>query len=60
MDLTIADRTDAADPTVEAEPSERLLRLRIATSSRATILREAHTRLQLDLSDLRAKAAARR
>lgn len=39
------------------EPSERVERLRIATVSRATLLRQAHHRLELDLRDLRHKAA---
>jgi hypothetical protein len=57
VDQTIVDlNTAAAEPRPDAEPSERLLRLRIATASRATLLREAHTRLQDDLSDLRSKA----
>ena len=40
-----------------AEPSEGFERLRIAAASRATLLRRAHQRLELDLRDLRDKAA---
>jgi hypothetical protein len=54
----------APDTTPEApqlvlppEPSERFERLRIAAASRATLLRRAHRRLELDLRDLRDKAA---
>lgn len=39
------------------EPSEGFERLRIATASRATLLRRAHQRLEVDLRELRAKAA---
>jgi hypothetical protein len=42
--------------TEPAEPSESLQRLRVATQSRASLLREAHSRLEDDLSDLRSKA----
>lgn len=54
----------APDTTPEApelvpppEPSVGFERLRVATASRATLLRLAHQRLELDLRDLRDKAA---
>lgn len=54
MEPTIIDVTDET----ERETPESVLRLRIATTSRATILRQAHARLQHDLTDLRSKARA--
>lgn len=47
----------APELVLPPEPSEGFERLRIATASRATILRQAQQRLELDLRDLRSKAA---
>jgi hypothetical protein len=58
VDLTVVDLPKDPSPADElpTEPSESLLRLRVAVASRATLLREAHSRLQDDLSALRSKA----
>ena len=48
------------DVPVASTPSETFERLRVAAASRASLLRAAHLRLEVDLEDLRQKAAAGR
>ena len=47
----------APELVLPPEPSVGFERLRIATASRATLLRRDHQRFELDLRDLRDKAA---
>lgn len=47
----------APELVLPPEPSIGFERLRIATASRATLLRQDHQRFELDLRDLRDKAA---
>lgn len=48
------------ETVIDVNPSERLVRLRVAAASRASLLRAAHLRLEDDLRELREKASAGR
>lgn len=57
--ITSPASTDTTELLMTPELSETFERLRVAAASRATLLREAHVRLEDDLRDLRSKASAR-